>query len=149
MCECDCISKHSSIVIDEDRVQGWNLREQTERKKTMSRKIKIWVSALVMSVTLVVISMAVLAADVERVDRVVLNAAGTGTATIGIRAYNTYAYAKTSGGAEVIYTTITGYGDYPDTGSGTRSASAEGYFEMAESHHQWLGSSYSMIIYAE
>ena len=148
---CDCVTQSSLNDIDEEVAHLSGSRERTGRRKNMTKKMKVRVSALVMCAAILVSAMSVLAADVSHVDTIALDNSARGTAVAGIQNMDTYAYASTSGTSiynDILVTRINGYGYMPDEGTGQYSASAEGSFESATSYHKWTSRTHTISVYA-
>ena len=58
---CDCVTQSSLNDIDEEVAHLSGSRERTERRKNMTKKMKVRVSALIMCAAMLVTSMAALA----------------------------------------------------------------------------------------
>lgn len=152
MKQYDHVTLFSSRKIDENITNRKSLQEQTERKKTMSQKLKIRVSALIMCAAMLVISMGVLAAT--KTETVPLSGGGSGTAFVGIYSGGYSAEARSSGSSV--------YSDLIETrlyGGGPEYKQATGFYEVsfscnnnkkftyATSTHKWTGVTHTMTVY--
>lgn len=147
---CNCVTQSSLIDIDEDVANLYCSQKRTERKRIMTKKLKVRVSAIIMCAAMLVTSMTVLA--VERTDYVGLSG-GTGTAYVWLDDEGVYANASSSGSsssADLISTSIYGGCSEPVQKSGYSSVTIScdiDPFDYATSTHKWMGATHTMTIY--
>lgn len=148
---CDCVTQSSLSDIDEEMAHLIGSRERTGRRKNMTKKMKVRVSALVMCAAMLVSAMSILAAT--RTESVSLNGGGTGTAFVGIYTAGDYAEASSSGSsvyADLLSTGLYGGGPNPvqKTGISYVEISRTGAkFTYATSTHKWTGITHTLTVY--
>ena len=141
--------------MDEDLANLYCLCGQAERKKIMTRKLKLRVSAMIMCAALFVTSMVVWAATWKtESESVELDSTGMGTAKIQIYSSGSSAKASTTGTSlysDPLATTLNGYGTTDSvTGTGGTTVqilAEESMFTYATSKHKWTGKTHYMNIY--
>ena len=145
---CDCVTQSSLSDIDEEVAHLSGSRERTGRRKNMTKKMKVRVSALIMCAAMLVSAISVLAAS--KTEYVTLDASTTGTAYAYISDSGLYASASTSGQSlynDILVTSITGYGTSPNSASGHTSATISGVFSSASSYHKWTSRTHTITVY--
>ena len=145
---CDCVTQSSLNDIDEEVAHLSGSQKRTGRRKNMTKKMKVRVSALIMCAAMLVSAMSALAA--AKTEYVALDGSATGTAYASITDKGLYAYAITSGESlynDILVTSITGYGTSPNSASGHTSATISGVFSSASSYHKWTSRTHTITVY--
>ncbi len=147
---CDCVTQSSLDDIDEEVAYLSGSRERTGRRKNMTKKMKVRVSALIMCAAMLVSAMSVWAVS----DSATVNLDNTtnGYAYIYMSDTGYNAYATTSGVSlynDILLTRITGYAPSgSETASGGEIAAVElGNMTSASSYHKWTARTCTLTVY--
>lgn len=147
---CDCVTQSSSNDIDEEMAHLSGSRERTERRKNMTKKMKVRVSALIMCAAMLVSAMSVWAVS----DSTTVNLDNTtnGYASIYLSDIGYSAEANTSGQSlynDILLTQITGYTSSTSrtVSGGTRAEVTLGNMTSASSYHKWTARTCTLTVY--
>ena len=142
------VTQSSLNDVDEEVAHLSGSRERTGRRKNMTKKMKVRVSALVMCAAMLVSAMVVWAGTVT--ETVPLDGSVRGVATGYLSRPNLVGYAQTEGVSlynDILETSIEGFGSEYDYASGWNYAQVDGLFTYASTYHKWTGRTHTMTVY--